>query len=97
MELAQRGWISGESAPFTSEAVEVGGISEATLQVTGGTNSQAYVQGSIDGTNFETLGSVSVTEEGTELGTFNLTGTRFVRVHLINDGGGTPTVSAVLR
>ncbi len=97
MELVKAPWISGESAPFTAPAVEVGGISETTVQVTGANDSAAYVQGSIDGTNFETLGLVTVTEEGTEVATFATPGVRFVRVHLVSDGGGTPTISAILR
>lgn len=101
MELIKAAWISGQTAGFTADAVEVPGAVEASVQVTGPLNSAAYLQGSIDGVAFETLDGVAVASgdvnDGTEIKVINSQGSRFLRVHLINDGGGTPTVSATIR
>lgn len=102
MQLVKSGWISGESAPFTSEPVEVVGCREVAVQISSAVvDTGVLVQESIDGVAFETLGEMHIqsgdVSDGAEISVFLTQGGRFVRLHLANDGGGTPTVSAVLR
>lgn len=97
MQVRIEDWIVGGVAPDVSTPLQVAGAQFAGVQVVGPVTSAAYLQGSIDGINWENLARVQVDGSGpSQLAEVGLLPVGFVRVAVADEAGDTVSVSVVL-